>query len=151
MKWFLQCLLLLTVVMFSQCKEESKKLSFDVNGAELLHRNQHELNQVIIYDVFSPPVASRIYAYTSLAFYEAVRFEKRGYPSLTSQLRGFASMPLPDSNKKYNYNLAATKAFFNVTHKVVFSVDSLKKYEDSVFETFQTSMSKEEFDRSVSF
>jgi hypothetical protein len=143
-------LIVLSVLMFS-CKQKERTLSFDVNGPELIHKNQHELNQVIIYDVFSPPVASRIYAYTSLAFYEAVRFQKPGYASLTKQLHGFGEMPVPDTSKKYNYNLAATKAFFDVTHKVVFSIDSLKAYENNVFETFKESMNEDEFNRSVAF
>lgn len=143
-------MLILSGLLFS-CKQKTSKVLFDVNSAELLHQNQLQLNQVIIYDVFSPPVASRIYAYTSLAFYEAIRFEKPGHPSLAKKLRAFPEMPIPDSSKKYNYNLAATKAFFDVTHKVVFSIDSLKNYENDVLETFKTSMDEEEYNRSVVF
>jgi hypothetical protein len=142
--------LILCVLMFS-CKQKTDKFPFDVNSSELLHQNQEQLNQVIIYDVFTPPVASRIYAYTSLAFFEAVRFQKPGHPSLTKQLNGFPEMPLPDTSLKYNYNLAATKAFFDVTHKVVFSIDSLKAYENSVFETFKASMDENEYIRSMAF
>ena len=142
--------LILSGLLFS-CKQKNNKVSFDVNSAELLHQNQQQLNQVIIYDVFSPPVASRIYAYTSLAFYETIRFQKPDHPSLTKQLHGFPEMPLPDISKKYNYNLAATKAFFDVTHKVVFSIDSLKQYENNVFEAFKTSMAEAEYNRSLAF
>ena len=48
------------------CKQHNLK---KIPGTELLHQNQDQLTQVIIYDVFTPPVASRIYAYTSLASY----------------------------------------------------------------------------------
>jgi len=143
---------LLLVIMCAgsfSCKKPAAKLAFDVNSAALLHQNQHQLNQVIIYDVFTPPVASRIYAYTSLAFYEAARFIDPQYPSLTAQLHGFDPMPVPDSSKKYNYYLAATRAFFDVTHKVVFSIDSLKKYENSVYAAFEEQMKKEDFDNSL--
>ena len=133
------------------CKKPVASAEFDVNSAELLHRNQHQLNQVIIYDVFTPPVASRIYAYTSLAFYEAARFIDPQHPSLTGQLRGFEPMPIPDSSKKYNFYLAATKAFFDVTHKVIFSIDSLKQYENSVYAAFEQTMNKEEYERSIAF
>jgi hypothetical protein len=34
------------------------------------------LPRVIIYDVFTPPVACRIYVYSSLASYEALRYSK---------------------------------------------------------------------------
>lgn len=39
-----------------------------ISDAEILHQTEDQLTKLIIYDVFSPPVASRIYAYTSLAF-----------------------------------------------------------------------------------
>ena len=40
-------------------------------------------------------------------------------------------MPQPEKGKKYDYTLAATKAFFTVVRNVkVFSVDSLKNYEE---------------------
>lgn len=151
MNRFLTTIFFLQVVLMFSCKKPGSTVSFDVNGPELLHQNQNELNQVIIYDVFTPPVASRIYVYTSLAFYEAVRFQQPGFASLVAELKGFGNMPLPDTTKKYNYNLAATKAFFAVTHKVVFSIDSLKKYETSVFKTFENTIDKDVYDRSLAF
>ena len=46
-----------------------------ISDADILHQTEDQLTKLIIYDVFSPPVASRIYAYTSLASYEAMRCE----------------------------------------------------------------------------
>ncbi|MGN6179421.1 MAG: hypothetical protein ACTHNW_09580, partial [Mucilaginibacter sp.] len=60
-----------------------------INETNVLHANEEVLTKVIIYDVFSPPVASRIYAYTNLAEYEAQRFADPKYCSLTDQLKGF--------------------------------------------------------------
>ena len=57
----------------------------------LLHRNLKQLTEVIIHDAFSPPVASRIYAYTSLPAYQAIRFQHPSLPSLTAQLNRLAS------------------------------------------------------------
>ncbi|RYZ41933.1 MAG: hypothetical protein EOP49_28605 [Sphingobacteriales bacterium] len=37
------------------------------NEAEYLHRAQEALTEVIVHDIFSPPVASRIYLYSNLA------------------------------------------------------------------------------------
>ena len=70
---------------------------------------------------------ARIYGYTSLAAYEAIRYADPKYNSITAQLRGFGNPPEPEKGKKYNYTLAATKAFFTVAHKVTFSVDTLKE------------------------
>lgn len=120
-------------------------------GISLLHANQYQLTQVIIYDVFSPPVASRIYAYTSLAAYEVLKNSQPGYASITAQLHGFKPMPQPEKDKKYNYLLAATKAYFTVAEKVTFSVDTLKQYEDSVFAIFKNVLPKDEYERSLAF
>lgn len=120
--------------------------------AEVLHQNQDQLTQIIIYDVFTPPVASRIYVYASLASYEAMRHAEKGYPSLTEKLNGFDAMPQPDAALSYDYSLAATKAFFRVVRNVkVFSVDSLVKYENALFDQYRSVLSKEVYERSVRF
>lgn len=124
---------------------------FDINDAAILRNNQKRLTDLIIYDVFTPPVAVRIYAYTSLAAYEAIRFSKSGYPSLTDQLKGFAPMPQPEKGKQYNYMLAATKAFFTVAYKVTFSIDTLKKFETKLLDQFINKIDASIFENSISF
>jgi len=140
------------IFFFSGCDQQTKKadpkILIDQN---LLHQNMHQLTEVIIHDVFSPPVASRIYSYTSLAAYEALKFEKPGYSSIAAQLNEFADMPLPEKNKGYNFLLAATKAFFTVAEKITFSKDSLVQYQNTVFNNFRSLLDKEIFDRSLSF
>ncbi len=134
---------------FFSCKEKLKPVTINT---KVLHQNQDQLTQIIIYDVFTPPVASRIYAYTSLASYEAIRFITPGNPSLVEKMKGFEKMPEPEKDKKYNYTLAASKAFFTVTHKLVFSLDSLKNYEVNLFNTFKENISDDSvYQRSVDF
>jgi membrane-associated phospholipid phosphatase len=58
-------------------------------------------------------------------------------------------MPEPEKGKSYNYTLAATRAFFTVVHKVVFSLDSLKAYEGTTYEKFKNSMDEETYNRSI--
>jgi hypothetical protein len=130
----------------------SKKQLTKLNDTDILHNNQDQLTQVIIYDVFSPPVASRLYVYSSLASYEAIRFSRKGALSLTEKLHGFTKMPQPEVNKEYNYTLAASQAFFNVVHNVkVFSVDSLKSYEKALFDAFRKQIDDSVYQRSISF
>ncbi len=119
--------------------------------AEVLHDNEYQLTQVIIYDVFTPPVASRIYGYTALASYEAMRYADPKYNSIITQLKGFGKPPEPQKGKKYNYALAATKAFFTVAHKVTFSIDTLKKYEDKVYAMYKDNLDDSTYARSVDF
>src|SRR4051812_35572086 len=128
------CIFTLAVfIVLSGCSIKNEKANPELlTDPNLLHHNMHQLTEIIIQDIFSPPVSSRIYAYTSLAAYEAIRFDKRNYNSLVEKLKGFPPMPVPDKNKKYNYLLSATKAFFTVAEKITFSRDSLLKYENKV-------------------
>lgn len=135
-------------MILTGCGRATKKMADD---AKIIHNNQDLLTQIIIYDVFTPPVSSRIYVYASLAAYEAIRYAQPGNASLTARLRGFRSMPEPEKNKTYNYTLAATKAFFTVVHKVVFSLDSLKQYEQTTFNGFRDHTDADTYQRSVAF
>jgi membrane-associated phospholipid phosphatase len=129
-----------------------KDQPMELTPEDILHRNQDQLTQVIIYDMFSPPVASRIYMYSSLAAFETIRFQKAGTLSIAENLAGFDSLPLPDAGKSYDFNLAASKAFFDVVHKVrVFSVDSLKKYEDFLYDYYASRLDDSTYKWSVSF
>ena len=130
----------------------SVKKPVALNEVEVLVNNEDQLTQVIIYDVFTPPVASRIYVYTSLASYEAIRFAKEGTSSIAEKLNGFGKMPIPEKGKNYNYTLAATKAFFKVARNVkVFSVDSLNKYEQSIYDNYKARLDDTTYNNSVAF
>ncbi len=145
MKPFKVFVILLLAGLFSSCKHTGS-LPPD---ADILHANEDELTHVIIYDVFSPPVASRIYAYANLASYEAMKFTNPTYNSITAQLKGFGKMPEPEQGKTYNYTLAATKAFFTVAHKVTFSIDTLKRYEDRVYGLYKNALDDSTYARSI--
>jgi hypothetical protein len=50
------------------------------------------------------------------------------------------------------FSLASTKAFFTVVRNVkVFSVDSLKNYEESVYNNFRENLDEDVFERSIAF
>jgi membrane-associated phospholipid phosphatase len=129
----------------------NSKSTQQLSSVDVLLENEDQLTQVIIYDVFTPPVSSRIYVYASLASYEAIRYSNPAAKSITEKLHGFTPMPQPEAGKKYDYTLAATKAFFTSVRKMVFSVDSLTKYENSVYETYKQQLDKETYERSVAF
>ncbi len=137
------------IFFIAGCKErQSEKIA----NADIVHQNQDQLTKLIIYDVFTPPVAARIYAYTSLAAYEAIRFSKpEQYPSIAEKLKDFSKMPQPEKGKKYDFTLASTKAFFTVARKVTFSVDSFVKHENKIYGQFKQQLDDSVYERSVSF
>ncbi|MDZ4328984.1 MAG: phosphatidic acid phosphatase, partial [Flavobacterium sp.] len=62
---------------------------------------------IMVHDIFSPPVASRIYVYPNVAAYEIMAQNNTKYESLQGQLKGLDSIPKLDPKSGVNKNLAA--------------------------------------------
>jgi hypothetical protein len=61
-------------------------------------------------------------------------------------------MPQPLEGKKYNYTLSASRAFFEVAKEIkVFSVDSFKVYEESLYLSFKNELDSTEYNNSMVF
>jgi hypothetical protein len=119
------------MIYFSSCKKpDYKKIFHDPN---LYSRTVHELNSVVMGNNFSPPVASRNYAYAAIAGYEVIA---AGYPdkykSLVGQLNGFEKVAKSGINEKIDYEYASILAFCKVGEAVTFPEGSLKYYTDSL-------------------
>jgi PAP2 superfamily len=96
---------------------------------ELLHAAVHDLTGVIVHDIFSPPQASRVYAYASIAAYEALRPAYPAYRTLAGQVNGLAPLPAPEPDAEYYLPLASVHAFLTVGRALTFSrarMDSLR-------------------------
>jgi hypothetical protein len=111
---------------------ESKRQNAALNGTALLHETEQKITDVIIIDIFNPPVSSRIYAYTSLAAYETIRFTDTSCKSITGKLNGFDTMPVPDKTLQYDYPFAAAIAMLMVAEKITFSTDTLMQYREAL-------------------
>lgn len=138
---------LAVVLLFSSCKQKQNKLSLDVNT--LQHQCVHRLTDIIVYDIFTPPVASRIYAYSNLAYYEALRWKDNRSSSITAHLKEFEPMPQPEKDKQYDYTLAAVKSFFKVAKALTFSKDSLIKTEILLLKEFENTTDDEVYKNSI--
>src|SRR4026207_2309285 len=65
---------------------------------QVLHQLNSLLINTVMDDLFTPPVASRIYVYPNIAFYECIRFDDPLFSSLSGKLNGLASLPGPQKN-----------------------------------------------------
>ena len=129
--WFLVCYLL----TLSACG--NNPVVPQLPGAELQHRLMQGLTDVIVHDIISPPVSSRIYAYSTLAFHEALRPADPTMPPLISHLHGFEPLPAAPDTTVADLRLAATVAFFTVADRLVFSKDSLRRFEENILRAFE--------------
>jgi hypothetical protein len=131
-----RCIAFLLFLTFCAKPEKPYTPSAASHNSALLHQLSQALTDVIVHDVFSPPVAARIYAYTHLAAYEALRWDRaETYPSLTQQMRGFNRMPTPaDGEATCCFPLAAAQAFVEVSKALVFSDTMLEQKTKPVFQ-----------------
>ena len=121
--------LIFPVVIFA-C--ENKR--FDPNkleDASLFHSAMQNLSDVIVYDIFSPPVASRVYLYPSIAAYELMANKMPfKYKSLVGQVKDLKPIPEPEKDSKnYNLNLTILYAFNKVGKTLIFSDELMEKFE----------------------
>ena len=99
------------------------------NDAEPLRRATAAVTDIMVHDIFSPPVASRIYLYTSVAAYETLaKGQWREYASLHGQVKGFPGDPHTPRGK-YRIPLAAVYAYLLVGKRLIFSESVM---EDSI-------------------
>jgi hypothetical protein len=126
-------LLFMLTILFFGCKSKPIK---KYSGAELQNYCVQQLTDVIVYDINNPPVAGRMYAYSNLAFYEAIRPMKPGYESFLPKLKGFSSIAQSEKELKIDYPFSASIAFMKVAESLVFSKDSIRKSRAFLLEEF---------------
>lgn len=129
-------------------EEQAKPISHDV---KLVHDMVGRMNDVVIYEIFSPPVASRIYAYSTLALFEASKGMDSSYKSLTARLNGFPAMPVPEPGKSIDFELAGTNAFFAIIQKFTFTKDSSKVTRDKMLTGMKAGMDEQLYERSIAY
>ncbi len=133
-------ILIITIFsIFISCKKESAI----VITPEDYESSIDNVTQIIIHDIFSPPVASRIYCYPNIAAYEVMAQNSKTYNSLQGQLKGFDSIPNLDAKSGVNKNVAALVAHLEVSKVLVFSEELVEKYRDSLYKKWETENSKE--------
>ncbi len=119
---------------------------------EIIHRGMRRVTEILRHDFFSPPVSSRIFAYTTVAAYEAMAPGYPEYKSLAGQLNGLTEGPKPEVGKEYCYPLASITALMKVSKQLIFSESSMEDLKEEIFKEFEEmNMPKEVHDRSVAY
>ena len=118
--------LLCTAVSLLACKQ--KDYTTYTNNADLYCKTVKKLNDVVLYNNFSPVVASRNYAYANIAAYECVAAGDSAYPSLSGRIKHLPPMPRPAAAAQVDHHLAALLAFVKVGNAVTFPEGVLMDY-----------------------
>ena len=126
---------ILILLVFVSCGDNTNyKTTLD--DSETFRLAVKKLTDVIVHDIFSPPVASRIYAYPCIAAYEILAKNDTMYQSLVGQLNGLSSIPNPE-NDKINFKLAAFHSFFSISSYLIFSEEKITNYQDEFYKDLE--------------
>ena len=133
-----EIVLMVMVVLLSttSCNNDSDYVEVADNPAYFL-ASMKQLTDVIVHDIFSPPVASRIYAYSSITAYEVVAAFDDTFQSLAGQVNGLESVPKPDADQVYSMPVAATYAFLQTGRTLIFSEAKMLAFEEELLAKMQ--------------
>lgn len=123
--------LLFMIALVLGCEKNYKPIEV---SAQDYHDAIDMVTAIQVHDIFSPPVASRIYAYSNIAAFEAMRPEESGYRSLSGQLNELPEIQEPADTLDFNPRIASLVAFYDIAQNLVFSEERVIKFRDSIFE-----------------
>ena len=131
-------------------KYEKNKVYY--NDPAIFHESMQKLTDVIVYDIFSPPVASRIYVYPTIAAYEILINQHPNFKSLTGKIKGLDKIPLPDPDLEYSFPLASIHAFLVVGKDLIFSEEKITEYQKELMsELKELGIPNDIYNRSIDY
>ncbi|QCW98633.1 vanadium-dependent haloperoxidase [Aggregatimonas sangjinii] len=133
------------------CKEDVKTAKGPiVVSPDQLHASVDMVTEIMIHDIFSPPVASRVFAYPNIAAYEIMAQTNPDYRPLSGQVTDLETIPTIDSTKQVNSQLAALMAHMHLSKTLIFSEDKFEVLEDSLYGVWKN-QNLEEFEASKDY
>ena len=135
----LLCFVVLVGVL-TGCQKSSMRIKIYPDS---YHASVDKVTDIMIHDIFSPPVASRVFAYPNVAAYEILVQKDTTYASLVHTANGLNSIPKIGDNPNINANLAALIAHMEVSKMLLFSKEKLDVLKDSLYHKWRYTNEKE--------
>jgi hypothetical protein len=107
----------------------------DTTYAHLIHQLNKSLIGVVSEDLFPPPVASRIYAYTNIAAFEAAR-QLSGQASLNGTLNDMPAIEI-DTAKEIYWEVAVISSFCETAKHLVYRDHLIDSTFNSIIDTLK--------------
>src|SRR5680860_168244 len=139
MRWIVLLMALIGSVTGSAHIPVSEGWRAKTENADYIHRAIKQVTDVMVYDIYSPPVTSRTYAYVSVAAYETLIQGNPDYISLAGQLHGLKPIPEIDKQNQYSLTLAAVHAILTSGKHFVISEERIEAFEIKMFQEFKES------------
>ncbi len=118
------------ILMIYSCKPNYDPI---VVSTEDFHLSVDRVIDAMVHDIFSPPVASRVFVYPNIAAYEIIAQNDSMYQSLEKQIEHLGAIPKAGKNKSINHSLSALIAHIDLSRQLIFSEDKIKGFRDSLY------------------
>lgn len=132
-------------MFFWDCSNPEKHIEISVDH---FHSSIDKVVEIMVHDIFSPPVASRVFAYPNIAAYEILSGQSAELKSLKDVLTDFE--PIPKSKEDVNAKLSALIAHMELSKSLVFSEEMMQVVQDSLYSVWEE-INKREFDISKAY
>ena len=140
-------LVLLASILLFSCSVEKQNI-------EITPKDYHALidrvTGIMVHDIFSPPLASRVYVYPNIAAYQVLNENNGANKSLSNQLNGLQPISNAPSDSLVNKNLAAVIAYMDVVKELVFSKEMITSYRDSLYGNWKQ-LNADQFEKAKDF
>lgn len=135
-------------MLILSCKEKIEV--YEVFDSSAIHTANRKLIEISIEDIYSPPVATRVFAYPNLVSYE-IYINGKGKSVLNNLVLDPIQSTLSDT-VNIDYSIASIEAFAIMSKKLVFSeymADSIKHYFNQL--ALSKGVSQKRLEKSISY
>lgn len=137
-KYFSLSMIFALLISFNSCSTPFEKEKFEAYSKDQLNIWNKLVTDIMVKDIFSPPVASRIYAYPNIAAYEILSQTDASLGSLTNSIEHLNGLPKPEESKDVSHSIAAIVAYSIVAESLVYSYDIIQENRKNYLEKVKT-------------
>ena len=135
-----QLILFFTIALLVSCNQKEESIIITSND---FHKSVDIVGKIMVHDIFSPPVASRVFVYPNIAAYEIMAQQNDSYLPLEGQITDLTAIPNSDLSKPINYQLAALIAHIDLSRRLIFSEKIIETYRDSLYQNWESKNASE--------
>lgn len=127
-------LYLTITVLVASCSKHVEPIEIT---PEVFHASVDKVMDIQIHDIFSPPVASRVFVYPNIAAYEILAQKTKEMESLAGQVNELTDIPKAGESQNVNLELAAIIAHMELSKSLIFSEEKMEVLQDSLYTDWQ--------------
>lgn len=133
------------------CNHGGKLKKAEINNPAYIHQLNNALSETVLFDGFSPPVSSRIFAYVNIAAYEAAIAADKKFISFESQLNDLSLLPKLTDTVNYIPEVAVVRAFCRSATYFTYRDFIMDSIEKTLLDTLSLYYDKNELAVSIAY